>query len=117
MTDKLLALTLPGSGPISLPSQINNVSILGVGFGSIIIMWAINLALVLAIIATLVYILWAGWKWITSQGDPKTIETARNMILFGALGLGMVVLSMFLVNIAASFLCVPLLGWTPSNCH
>lgn len=120
MTDKLLALTIPGfKNPIGLPSQINNITNVAKNapYGANIIWWAITMAYAFGTVTALAFMLYGGWKWITSQGDPKNLETAHNVLIYASVGLGLIFLSTFFVNVAAYFLCVPLLGWIPTACH
>ncbi len=112
MTDKLLAFGVPGYGNIGLPSQIQSVAtiISNSTYGSPIISWGLIMAFVIAIITTLGYIIYGGWKWTTSGGDAKNVEGAQHIIIYAAVGLSLVLLSAFFVNVAASFFCVPLFG-------
>jgi hypothetical protein len=115
MIDRLLALTIPGSGQISLPGQIAPIA--KANFGTTILSWGIQMAIVFGAITALAFTIYAGWKWITSQGDSKNTEIAYHMIMYAAIGFGVIALSTFLINIAASFICVPLFGYVPPSCH
>lgn len=50
-----------------------------------------------AIIA-LLYLLWGGFKWITSGGDTKGVEGARSHIIAAIIGLIVIFLSFLILN-------------------
>ncbi|MDE2026279.1 MAG: hypothetical protein KGJ07_07330 [Patescibacteria group bacterium] len=118
MQKELLSLTLPGGTTLSLPSQINTIvtKTANYAYGANIIEWALYLAFTGATITALAFLMYGGWKWITSTGDAKNLETAHNIILYSAVGLGVVLLSAAFVNAAAAVFCVPLIGWIPPSC-
>ncbi len=95
---------------VTLPSQIKPLFNQSANFGYTIIGNIITLLLFLAIFFAFGFILFGGFKWIISQGDPKNIEQARNTIFYAAIGLGVAALSVLLVNILAYFFNVSLLG-------
>src|SRR5229473_3146883 len=53
----------------------------------------INFAFLIAAIIALVYLVIGGIKWVTSEGDTKNVEAARNQIIAAAVGLGVTFLS------------------------
>ena len=110
MTNQL-AFSIAGQ-QIKVPQQIQglaNPSNYG-DFGGALIGKLIAIAFAVAAIIALFVIVLGGFKWITSQGDPKEISGARNTIIYAAIGLGVVFLSFFIVNLLSSFLGIPLLG-------
>ena len=114
----LIALTIGGT-PIQVPKEIQHIidvnnSDTG-SYGGKIIGTVIGIMLLVAVFMALGFILAGGFKWITSQGDPKQIEGARNTIIYAAIGLGIAVLSFYFVNLLGCFLNAPILGVTP--CH
>lgn len=42
--------------------------------------------------------IWGGFKYMTSSGDSGKVKTAKNIILYGLIGLAIVVLSYVIVN-------------------
>lgn len=69
---------------------------------------------IIAIILTLFFLIFGGFKWITSQGEKEEVEKARGTIIAAVLGLVIVLLSFFIVNLVLQFF-VP--GTTLSNLH
>lgn len=56
-----------------------------------------------AIIA-LLYLLWGGFKWITSGGDTKGVEGARSHIIAAIIGLIVIFLSYLILNFVVKLL-------------
>ncbi len=109
----LLAQTA-GNFEIKVPKEIQKlVDPFNYGtFGGKFIGSFIFVLFLVAIVMALAFILFGGFKWIMSQGDPKEIEGARKTIIYAAIGLGVVFLSFFVVNLMGCFLGIPLLGGT-----
>lgn len=59
----------------------------------------INIAFIIAVLIALVFLIWGGIKWITSGGDKAGVEAARNMIVASLVGLVIVFLSYFIIQI------------------
>jgi hypothetical protein len=55
--------------------------------------------IVIAIVVSLVYLLYGGIKWITSKGDKAEVEAARNHIMAAIIGLIIVILAVFIMTI------------------
>lgn len=68
----------------------------------IIIKNLINAALVLAGVAALILIIFSGFKFITSKGDQQAVADARKTLTYAVIGLFIIFLSFFLVNIISS---------------
>jgi hypothetical protein len=49
-----------------------------------------NIVFIVALAVAPIPILLAGYNFITSQGDPKKIQTAKSIILYTLIGLGIV---------------------------
>ena len=60
---------------------------------------AINVAFVLAVIIAVVYLIYGGIKWIMSRGEKEKVEEARSHIVAAVVGLIIVFLSFFIINI------------------
>ncbi|MDP3764680.1 MAG: TrbC/VirB2 family protein [bacterium] len=58
---------------------------------------------IVAIIAV-VMIVWAGYLYITAGMDEKNVEKAKKMLLYGVIGIVVVILSYSIVSFARSFL-------------
>lgn len=98
----------PGSGP-----SLNAISnLLGVGapknavktnFSSAAGI-LITLLIIIAIVLSLLFIIWGGIDWITSGGDKQKLQSARHKIVFALVGLVIVFVSFFIINAVYYFL-------------
>lgn len=61
--------------------------------------FVITIAFIIAILIALFYLIWGGIKWITSGGDKGGVETARNQIISAIVGLIIVFLAFFILNL------------------
>ena len=78
----------------------------------------INGALIFAGVVALFIVIFAGFKFINSGGDPKQVEGARSTLTFALAGLAVVLFSFFIVNLIAYITgaqCITLFGF--GNCH
>lgn len=62
----------------------------------------INAALVFGGITALFFILFSGFKLLTSGGDSKKVASARQTLLYAILGLILVFISFFIINLIAN---------------
>lgn len=69
-----------------------------------IITFAIAIVSIIAILATLIYLVWGAIKWITSGGDKTKVEAARGQIVAAIIGFIIVVLSFVILNVVATLL-------------
>jgi len=67
-----------------------------------IIGFIITIAFIIAILIALGFLVWGGIKWITSGGDKAGVEGARNQIIAAIIGLIIVFLSFFILNLVLS---------------
>lgn len=95
---------------INLPPEIRTVFNASGTAGNNIINLVINIMLFAGVFTAFGFILFGGFKWIISQGDPKSIEGARNTIFYAAIGLGVAFLAILIVNILSFFFKIPLLS-------
>lgn len=68
--------------------------LLGTGF---------TMLFILAALVALFYLLWGGFKWITSGGDSKSVDAARSHIIAAIIGLVIIFLSYFIINVVLYF--------------
>lgn len=88
--------------------QFGPLANIGAGdFGSVVGR-VITIAFVLAIIIALVFLVYGGVKWITSGGDKAAVESARNTIVAAVIGLVIVFLSYFILNVLLGFFGITL---------
>lgn len=64
---------------------------------------ALSLLILIAIILCLIYLIWGGYFWITSQGDKQRLEQARQRIIYALIGLLVVFISFLLLSIIYAF--------------
>lgn len=104
---KLLALTIGNQFTPSFPSQINYINSLSL---QRLLSFGINLLLTIVILLALFFLIFGGIKWLISQGDKKQVETAQKTITYAIIGLVIVLLSFFIINLIGYAFQVPLLG-------
>jgi hypothetical protein len=67
-------------------------------FGKVIVF-----VFIVAIIIALGFLVYGGIRWITSGGDKGAVDTARNTIIAAVIGLILVFLSYFILNLVVYF--------------
>lgn len=93
---KQLALSINGtfiSPPPGIPSG---------GFGDKginVIQVALTILFVLADIAALAFVIFAGIQWVMSGGDKQKIQSARNRLIYSIIGLIVISISFFIVRV------------------
>lgn len=63
----------------------------------------INILFIIAVVIALAFLIYGGIKWILSGGDKTAVESARNTIVAAIVGLVIVFLSYFILNIILKF--------------
>ncbi|MBI3985278.1 MAG: hypothetical protein HY344_05090, partial [Candidatus Levybacteria bacterium] len=63
----------------------------------------INLIFILSVIVALLYLIWGGFKWLTSGGDKTAVQGAREHIVAAIVGLVIIFLSYFILNFIVGF--------------
>lgn len=58
---------------------------------------------IIAIIIALFYLIWGGLKWLMSGGDKTAVQSAREHIIAAIVGLVLVFLAYFILNIILQF--------------
>jgi hypothetical protein len=61
--------------------------------------FVVTIAFVIAVLVALFFLIWGGIKWITSGGDKGGVESARNQIVAAVIGLIIVFLAFFILNL------------------
>jgi len=75
--------------PVPVDShKVAKLADLGVMFGNILAATS-----ALASFAALIMLIWGGFKYITSQGDPKAVDAARGTLTWAVMGLVMLIVS------------------------
>lgn len=80
-------------------------------FGSIVTT-LINLALIIAVVIALFFLIYGGIKWVLSGGDKSAVESARNHIVAAIVGLTIALLAFFILNIIGGFFGITLTSLT-----
>lgn len=68
---------------------------------------AVPLLFAIAGIILLVYILWGGFDFLTSMGDPKKAESGKNKITTAIIGFIIIFVSFWIVQIIRTLLNIP----------
>jgi len=107
---KIIALTI--LGPNDKPISINGprgIQTGGLDSAANAIRTLIAFAIVFAIVFALFMFIYAGWQWMTSAGDKQKLQQARQRITYAIIGLIVVFISFFIINILGQFFGVNLL--------
>ena len=91
---KSLALTIQGT-PIDAPPQIPQG---GSDTLNMILGRGLMIIFAVAVLFALVVLIRGGIEWSASGGDKQKIEQSRLRIIYGIIGLVLVILSFFIVN-------------------
>ncbi len=70
----------------------------GLSLGSVL-GFVITIAFIIAVLVALMFLIWGGIKWITSGGDKGGVEAARSQIIAAIIGLIIVFLAFFILNL------------------
>ena len=63
----------------------------------------VNLIFIIAVIAALLYLIYGGFRWLTSGGDKQAVGAARDHIIAAIIGLVVIFLSYFILQIVVRF--------------
>lgn len=112
--EKLLTLTIPGTDgqpvEIEAPSGIPTGGL--EGDGGTILGLVITWLLILSVVIALLFLMYGGANYIMSEGDKTKVESARRTIIYAVIGLLVVFLSFFAVNLFGSLFGVNLFNLT-----
>ncbi|MCJ7740705.1 hypothetical protein MUP32_05350 [Candidatus Microgenomates bacterium] len=102
---KVTAFAATEEIPINIPTPSN----LKTGDLGKLVSGAVGLVLVLAALATFIYLLIAGVEWIISGGDKAKVEAAQNKIQAAILGLFIVFAAWGLMIVVEQFFGISIL--------
>lgn len=74
----------------------------------------IDFALIFAGVVCFIMLLIGGYKYLTSAGEPKAVQSARNTLTYALIGLLVIFFSFLLLRLISSFTGVDLLKFTIS---
>jgi len=128
MIKKLSALTLsiPIYLSVALPAFASAVSPCpkSTGFGSLcnfgitdieaLVKNGVTILFIVAVVASLFFLIFGGIRWISSGGDKTRLESARNTIIASIIGLILVFSSYFILNLVLEFFGLKALGGVSS---
>lgn len=63
----------------------------------------IRVIFIIATLAVLIYLIFGGFRWVTSGGDKAKTEEARNTITAAIIGLAIVALSFIVITLLEAF--------------
>jgi hypothetical protein len=106
---KYLALTLPGDQVVQPPGGIPTGGIQTAG-GNIVSV-GIQLLLIAAVIFSLAFLIYGGYKWITSAGDQEKLASARLTLLYAIAGLVIAFLSFTIIKAIGDFFGINFLSF------
>jgi hypothetical protein len=100
--------TITGSGKF-LPSEAGG-EVSGIGQIENIISMVLGFLTVVAGLAFLIYFIIGGLNWVTAGGDEKKVETAKNYMTNGAIGLIVIVAGYAIAWIVGNVLGIDILN-------
>lgn len=101
ITNKLLALTVPGQGQISAPPNIPS----GVSLGGLITAF-LGIFITFGVLISIVFIAYGAILWITSGGDKTKVDKARKTLMYSVIGVIVIALSFVIINAITAVLGV-----------
>ncbi len=104
--EKLLAQL----GTITPPSGIPDVAGNPTNFVAGLIRGGIQLLLIVAMVVALIWTILAGFRFITSGGDPKNTGAAWQQIYFGLIGMLIVVGAFAIIKLIETFFNISIIG-------
>ncbi|PIY94310.1 MAG: hypothetical protein COY68_02995 [Candidatus Levybacteria bacterium CG_4_10_14_0_8_um_filter_35_23] len=107
---KILALTIKNNGQDWIITPPNGVPGGGPGSGEFIIRFVIGSLLIGAILIALVFLIWGGLDYITSEGQKEKISRAKRKLTFAIVGLIIVFLAFFIVTFIGGIFNTNLIG-------
>lgn len=64
---------------------------------------AIQLVFVIAVVVALFYLIYGGFRWLVSSGDKQQVASAREHIVAAIIGLVIIFLAYFILNLILGF--------------
>ncbi len=64
-----------------------------------VVSFVINLLVVISIVASLIFLIYGGLRWVISGGDKEKVENARKTVVAAIIGLVVVLLSWVIITI------------------
>lgn len=100
-----LSLSIPGANgnpiPVKPPGSIPSGGITFTLNNALVVF--LDLFIITAVILALFFLIWGGFDWMTSGGDKQKLASARQKITFAIVGLIIVFLAFFIINLISYF--------------
>src|SRR4051794_17721618 len=100
---KLLAIKLPGGYQVDAPTGVPTYHV------NTVLQNSVGIFIGLAVIVTIIMIIWSGIQWITSAGDKQRIDAAKTRITITIIGLIIIFSAFFIISVVGKFFGVSLL--------
>lgn len=106
---KYLSLVIPGdgggsiTGPGGVPTGGLSTVVKTLGLG-------ISYLLIAAILLALFFLIWGGFDWMMSGGNKQKLEQARQKIFYAVIGLVVVLLAFFIINVMGNLFGINLVA-------
>jgi|SRR5579884_483375 len=104
-----LSLTLPGNQTFNPPAGLPSG---GLNLVSKIIGNVSTILIILAVVLSLFFLIWAGMQWVTSGGDKTKLAAARARLTWAIIGLVIVFGAFFILNVIGYIFKVNLLSFS-----
>ena len=90
--------------PASVPNPLDPVA-----FTADLVRNGISLLIIVAFIVDFLWTIFAGFKFITAGGDPKTVSSAWSQIYYGIIGMLVVMGSYAIIRLVETFFVVDII--------
>lgn len=102
-----LSLSLPGGGTVNAPGGVpqGGLDIVQTIFGNLL-----TIMITLAIIFTVIGLIWSGIQMISSGGDKSKMQSARARLTWSIIGLVIALSTFLILNIIGYFFKIDLLN-------
>jgi uncharacterized protein YacL len=87
------------AGTLCPGGQYANLCNLKLEQGSTIVGTIITVLIILAMILSIIFLIWGGIRWIMSGGDTAKVQSARSTIIAAIIGLVIALLSFAIVSV------------------
>lgn len=81
----------------------------------------VGFALIASGIVAVIFIIWAGARYVTSGGDQKRVDAARKTLTWAIIGLIIILMSFFIVNFIGVLTgtqdCINQVGFQNTECQ
>ena len=82
----------------------------GIGMLSKVIRNGLTIFIIVALILSIIILLWAAINWLTSGGDKQKLQAARMKVTYAIIGLIIVFSAFFIVSFIGFLFRIPLTG-------